>query len=637
LTRRRLVALGVAGALAALGLVVALAMPDEAPDPPPDAPPPLPAAAPPPLPPPAPPPPHPPKTTVARVDGWRFRAGPPPPGWSDPGFDDHDWAGPVPGPFLPRSPAPAPAPPTATLYDLVPRAPLLLRGRFAVAEPARVRVLELAIAYADGFVATLNGHEVARRGLAAGGGAAPMVPHGPETDRIMIAVPSPQLPELRADGNLLAIAVYPYPGRSVVVPRAPAASVAVSTATGVRFVRGPYLAAPVQDDGGAGVSVVWQTDLPARATVIVERAADAPGGDEPARLPLRLMVDRATTDGMVKLEGLATGAAYRYRVEVTAASNDKADGASVDKAVAGPTRFATMPAAPAPVRFAVYGDTRYPGHAAHRAVVEALVREAPPVVFMTGDLTDDGSDDANWQRFFEITAPLGAIAPLVPAFGNHDAARGGVGVTRAWAMFGVPPHPPPGWTSFDLGGVHFVILDSNDMRDPAQRKWLADDLAAAHRRHARAVFAFCHEGPWSHALHGGERIMARDFAPLLAAGHVDVVFSGHDHVYERGVGETSSGPLTYIVSGGGGAPLYDPACTAPAAPLANGGPPVANGGPPVANGGGAAPPPCPAGVAFIAKTTHYVMVEVAGDTVTLCPRRPDGSPVEPCVKLPARR
>jgi len=29
--------------------------------------------------------------------------------------------------------------------------------------PARVRVLELAIAYADGFVATLNGHEVARR------------------------------------------------------------------------------------------------------------------------------------------------------------------------------------------------------------------------------------------------------------------------------------------------------------------------------------------------------------------------------------------------------------------------------------------------------------------------------------------
>jgi hypothetical protein len=47
------------------------------------------------------------------------------------------------------------------------------------------------------------------------------------------------------------------------------------------------------------------------------------------------------------------------------------------------------------------------------------------------------------------------------------------------------------------------------------------------------------------------------------------------------------------------------------------------------------PPPCPPSVAALAKEHHYVMVEVA-EAITLCPRRPDGSPLEPCVTLPLR-
>jgi predicted phosphodiesterase len=632
LTKPRLASLALVVALATLGVVVALARAPGSP-PRPASTLPAPVSTPAPLPPPA----LPAKTTLARVDGWRFQAGPPPAGWTDPGFDDRGWAGPSPGPFVPRSPARDATAPAATLYDLVPGAPLLLRGRFAIEAPARVRVLELDVAYADGFVATLNGREVARRGLVGTGAVlAGAGPHGPEIDRITIPVPSPAIPELRADANLLAIAVYPFPGRSTVLPRAPAVSVGVASATGVRFTRGPYLAAPFEATPGAGLSVVWRTDLPARGTVIVERADDKPA--PPAR-PRRFETPEAATEQVVKLEGLATGAAYRYRVEVAAGGADTTDAglagvdtagvdtavvntAVVNTAVAGPARFATLPSAPTPLRFAVYGDTRYPGHAAHRAVVEALVREAPAVVLMTGDLTDDGNEDTNWQRFFEITAPLGAIAPMVPALGNHDSAHGGAGLPRTWEMFRVPAHGPPGWTSFDLGGVHFVILASSQMRDPEQRRWLVDDLARAGRRHPRAVFAFCHDGPWSHALHGGERIMARDFAPLLAAGHVDVLFAGHDHVYERGAGDTPAGKLTYVVSGGGGAPLYDPVCAA--------------GAPATAEGGGALPP-CPASVAFIAKTYHYLMVEVAGDGIRLCPRRPDGSAVEPCVSLPAHR
>jgi acid phosphatase type 7 len=540
---------------------------------------------------------------------WRFFTGAPPAGWTTEGFDDRAWGGPALGPFAPRQPPLPTPPPAATLFDLLPGAPLLLRARFSVPDATHARVLELRIAYADGFIATLNGLEIARRGMAASGTGTS--PHGPEIEHVPIPIPSAAVPQLRPEGNLLAVAIFAYPGRNTVVPTAPAAYVDLGAASGVRIVRGPYLSTPVDDKKGAGVRVNWQTDLPASGTVTLQRI-DAVSPPEP---PRRVALDARGTDQAVKIGGLTRGASYRYSLEVDAGGGDKA--------TAGPWRFETLPAPPRPLRFAVYGDMRYPGHVAHRSIVEALAREAPAVVFNTGDLTDVGSEEANWQRYFEITAPLGAISAVVPALGNHDADRRGAGAAVTWKLFGVPASGPPGWTSLDLGGVHFVILSSNEMRDPAQRAWLTDDLARARRHHARAIFAFCHEGPWAHALHGGSSEMERDYAPLLAAARVDVLFSGHDHVYERGSGTTSAGKLTYVVTGGGGAPLYDPRCKA-----ASGPPPGDVPGP---------LPPCPPSVAVLTMAYHYIMVEVAPEGITLCPRRPDGSAVEPCLHLPPHR
>ena len=43
-------------------------------------------------------------------------------------------------------------------------------------------------------------------------------------------------------------------------------------------------------------------------------------------------------------------------------------------------------------------------------------------------------------------------------------------------------------------------------------------------------------------------------APIFEANHVDVVFNGHDHDYER---TQSINGVVYVVSGGGGASLYN--------------------------------------------------------------------------------
>ncbi len=62
-----------------------------------------------------------------------------------------------------------------------------------------------------------------------------------------------------------------------------------------------------------------------------------------------------------------------------------------------------------------------------------------------------------------------------------------------------------------------------------------------------------HRALYSSSRHGGDEKIREDLEPLLAHHGVDVVFSGHDHVYER------TAPIrgvTHVVSGGGGRELY---------------------------------------------------------------------------------
>jgi hypothetical protein len=61
-----------------------------------------------------------------------------------------------------------------------------------------------------------------------------------------------------------------------------------------------------------------------------------------------------------------------------------------------------------------------------------------------------------------------------------------------------------------------------------------------------------HRPLFSTGQHGGNPALQRALAPLFQRYGVDVVFQGHDHHYERS--EPING-VTYVVTGGGGAPL----------------------------------------------------------------------------------
>ncbi len=130
--------------------------------------------------------------------------------------------------------------------------------------------------------------------------------------------------------------------------------------------------------------------------------------------------------------------------------------------------------------------------------------------------------------------------------------------------------------SFSYGNSRWVVLDSNvyvNWRDPALRQWLEGEL----RKSQQATWSFVamHVPPYhSSKTHAGDT-NTRVIVDLFTQFKVDVMFAGHIHNYQRSRPfKTKSGAMTldrafngttatradgtlHIVSGGGGAEIYD--------------------------------------------------------------------------------
>jgi hypothetical protein len=505
----------------------------------------------------------------------RYTVSPPGAGWTARDFDDHAWtAASLPLVGEGRVEAGNSA---ITAAQRVPKTAMTMfvRVRFRVgAESHRLRSFALRSRFAEGLVAWLDGVEVARRYVSPGAGpeAPSLQVHGPEPESFAIVARG----EMTVPGeHVLALEVHAHKPML-----GPLCDAELSGFDAIRIIRGPYLMRP----GKSEITIAWDTDLDAPGEIRYGETAEY-GKSERSALPVR--------HHALRLRGLAPAKSYHY--SVLAGATDSGD-----------ATFHTLPQADQPLRFAIYGDTRN-GHDIHARLVGELLREDPDFLLTVGDLVDRGSEESDWQHFFAVAGPLLRMVPIVPALGNHDVVRAGEGVAKWLELFPPPPGAPePGYYSFDAAGVHFAVLDSNQLRSPRQVAWLEADLARA--KGARARFVAMHEGPWSSGFHGNNAEAIRAYVPVFQRYGVNLLASGHDHDFERG----RIAGLDYIVTGGGGAPLYTPRC-------------------------GGSRPPCPSSTFLITPEYHYVLVEVQRDNFRVCPKRIDGSPLEPCVDYPLRR
>ncbi len=295
-------------------------------------------------------------------------------------------------------------------------------------------------------------------------------------------------------------------------------------ATAVAITKGPYL----QEVAPDSVAILWQTD--AAAESVVQYGIGTPEANSVADTSL-------ATLHRVTLTGLAPGVVYAYTVTSGPASQTGA--------------FRTAPRADQPFRFVVYGDTRT-GADVHRQVAAAIAASGPDIVFHTGDLVGAGRDYGLWgTEFFGPADAMLPGAPVVSVLGNHE--YGGAGPPWFFYFFDRPV--PEGWFAMTYGNARFIGLDTNVGYSPGspQYEWLVQELQSAAYRDASWHIAFFHHPPFTCTTgHSDDTTVQRQLVPLFEQSGVDAVFSGHSHAYERYLHHG----VHYIVTAGGGAPLY---------------------------------------------------------------------------------
>lgn len=290
------------------------------------------------------------------------------------------------------------------------------------------------------------------------------------------------------------------------------------------IVNGPYLQQVKPDS----VTIVWETDIPADSEVRygVGTSEEFIVSD-PAMATLHRLV----------LAGLVADTLHAYRAT---------SGGSFSTGT-----FETAPAAQRPFRFAVYGDTRtYPD--THRQVVTGIIQSGPEIAFHTGDIVGRGRDYFVWEtEFFDPASELISHTPVVPVPGNHDYA--GEGPPWFYYYFDRPLNE--GWFSMTYGSVRFIGLDTSVAYWPGspQYEWLLRELGSAEYGNATWHVVIFHEPPFTCTTgHTDNAVVQSHLVPLFEPYGVDVAFQGHSHAYERYL----HNGIYYIVTGGGGGPLY---------------------------------------------------------------------------------
>ena len=196
--------------------------------------------------------------------------------------------------------------------------------------------------------------------------------------------------------------------------------------------------------------------------------------------------------------------------------------------------------------FALMGDSGS-GDTAQRDVAQAMLTyfntaHRFPFVLMLGD--NLYHDDYN-AEFLEPYKPLlDRGVTFYAALGNHDRD-----LEIHFKPFNMNDQDR---YTFDQGNARFVALNSNHPGDPAQLKWLDGVFANAGDKWR---ICFFHHPLYSSGEHTAESrdVIRPALEDALVRNKVDVVFSGHEHLYERIHPQRG---IRYFVSGGGGRNLY---------------------------------------------------------------------------------
>jgi phosphodiesterase/alkaline phosphatase D-like protein len=187
----------------------------------------------------------------------------------------------------------------------------------------------------------------------------------------------------------------------------------------------------------------------------------------------------------------------------------------------------TLPLKPNSVRFAVIGDSgtgEKPQFETAAQMADTHKSFPFEFVIMMGDNIYGGSSAKDYRRKFEdpYRPLLDAGVKFYASLGNHDGTN-----QRLYKPFNMDGKR---YYSFKRGNAEFFALDSNYM-NAEQLGWIDSQLSGSS---AAWKICFFHHPLYSHArAHGSDLDLRKLLEPRFRANRVNVVFNGHEHVYER--------------------------------------------------------------------------------------------------------
>jgi len=217
--------------------------------------------------------------------------------------------------------------------------------------------------------------------------------------------------------------------------------------------------------------------------------------------------------------------------------------------------FTTPPKSGAEGKFTigVWGDTQdNQGNKSFEKtakIVSQLIKYPLNLTLHMGDIVENGSVTASWDKFLQTAEALNAKVPFMPVTGNHDVVNANNDPTfqRPFPIFHDLFDLPEDKLnySFDYGNIHFVAINSGYCQGAAkvdkvlftkgspEYNWLENDLIKA-RKNKKIKWIILYDHYPVHAY--GVSLVPQwqdQISPIIDRYKVDLVLSGHRHVYER--------------------------------------------------------------------------------------------------------
>lgn len=236
----------------------------------------------------------------------------------------------------------------------------------------------------------------------------------------------------------------------------------------------------------------------------------------------------------VRLTGLTQGTEYRYKI-------------------GGFEESFRVPQESDVTRFLYLGDVQFQEsmeeYEEWGQMVRRAYREHPELDFAVigGDLVNSPGELSQWETFLEA-CDVFAKLPVVTVAGNHEGVHSNHTYQKLFALPDDAEEDQSGeeFYSLDFGNVRMLMMDSSFLTKERRQSMGKDAWAKEEQRveaWIRSRTGSC-EKPWLAAvihhpvygMHDGDTVSPQIrglWKPLLEEGGVRIVFSGHQHLYQR--------------------------------------------------------------------------------------------------------